>query len=546
MLLNPKTPLVFGIVATAALAGYLFVRDPIPGSLSLAHARVIPETDIHSCKQCHAPEGLTAGCLTCHTEIAGQLDANEGYHAFLAQDQTFRCAACHLEHHGEAFPLVSTLSWPDGDPNAFDHPQCAYELSGRHDELTCAECHEDKLTKRFALPDFPQWPRTSTFLGLTQDCLACHVDVHAWPSERACLDCHDQTAFDPAPLFHHDDVFVLEGEHAKTDCAGCHQTPDGDHQQSDASQRTPGMLPYYKVAGETCEACHPNPHRTVWSMDCQGCHLGRDAEWREGTRGMNVETHAPTGFDLTGDHVAVACAECHPEDLNYAMRYPDPNSDNYQRQLTNCEGCHEDVHAAAMDTACVTCHTTGGWKGENLLFDHNRDTTFALDAAHGGLACQECHAADDLTYRADGTECQACHQVEADALRGQAQQLQIEPDPHFERVACTDCHDMSVARQSMASHAQRCADCHNDQYAQLAYDWERSFQRRRSAIERLVEQRADAPANEVATDLSEAAQCGLHHLHLTQQLYDRILERLKAEESEEPTPPEENATWTGL
>ena len=534
MLLHLKTPLVFGIIATAALAGYLFVYHPLPDSLSRAHAQIIPGTDIHSCDQCHTSEGLTAGCLACHTEIAGQLDAEQGYHAFLAEGQLLRCASCHPEHHSAAFPLVSVLSWPDGDPNAFDHPHCDYQLTGRHDQLACAECHEAKQTEIFALPDFPQYPRPSTFLGLSQECRACHVDVHAWPSEKACLDCHDQTAFDPASAFKHEDVFVLEGVHAGIDCVGCHPSPDGAGAETATADRTPGSLPFHKITGQTCEECHPSPHRTTWGAGCESCHLGRDTEWQEGMRKVDVATHEPTGFALSGKHAIVSCAECHPEDQDYAQRYPDPKAVDYQRQPDTCQGCHEDVHLSKLDSACATCHQTSGWKDGDLLFDHDRDTAFALDAVHRGLSCQECHAAEDLTYRAEGTECAACHKVQAEAMRGQARQLQIDPDPHFGRVACLDCHDMNTAKQSMASHAQRCADCHNGQYMQLAYQWAQTLQQRHSDAEQLAERASGTRKREIEADLSEAIDCGLHHLHLTLRLYDHLLETLPAGEGEMP------------
>lgn len=523
MLLSPKAPLIVGIIATAALAGYLFVRHPLPESLSHAHAQVMPGTDIHSCDQCHTAEGLTAGCLACHKEIAGQLDSDKGYHAFLARDASFRCAACHPEHHGRMFPLVSVLSWPDRDPNAFDHSYCDYQLTGRHDELACAECHEGKLEQIFALPDYPEYPRSSTFLGLTQECLACHVDVHAWPSERACLDCHDQTAFDPASAFRHDDVFVLEGVHAKTECAECHPMPEDDSEKPEEKERMPGALPFHKATGETCEECHPSPHYTTWEAGCESCHLGRDDRWHEGARRMDVATHEPTGFALNGDHVAVSCQECHSQDRDYVERYPNPQTEGYQRQSNTCQGCHEDIHSGQLDHSCSTCHQTSGWKGQDLLFDHDCDTSFALDAVHKGLSCQECHIAEDLTYRAEGTDCAACHEVQARALQGQSRPLQVEPDPHFGRVACMECHDMNVPRQSFASHAQHCAECHNDQYAKLAYRWAQTLQQEQSA----VEQRVDVTKDDLHADLAEARQCGFHHLHLTLLLYDRLSEAPK-------------------
>ena len=544
MLLNPKTPLAFGLVATAALAGYLFMRHPLPGPLSRAHAQVVPGIDIYTCRRCHADEGLTAGCLACHTEIAAQLDTEQGYHAFLSKDEKFRCARCHLEHQGRAFPLVSALSWPAGDPNTFDHPHCDYQLTGSHDQLACAACHEDERTQAFSLPDFPEHMRTSTFLGLSQDCVACHVDVHAWPSEKPCLDCHNQMAFDPAALFHHDDVFVLEGVHAETNCAECHPRPAEAPTEKDELVQTPGALPFHQVTGETCEQCHPTPHRTTWEAGCETCHLGRDVAWHEGTRGVDVATHEPTGFALTGDHTIVSCAECHPQDQDYAQRYPDPTAAGYQRHLETCQGCHDDVHAGKMDHTCITCHQTNGWTGADLLFEHDRDTAFALDTVHRRLACQDCHPADDLTYPAAGTECQDCHEVQANALRGQARHLQMDPDPHFNRVACIDCHDMNVPTQSMASHAQRCAECHNDQYAPLAYRWAETLQQQRTAVQRLVAQRPDLAAEGLQIALQEAEECGLHHVQLTRRLYDRLLESRSPDERRARQSEREGDTWT--
>ena len=91
----------------------------------------------------------------------------------------------------------------------------------------------------------------------------------------------------------------------------------------------------------------------------------------------------------------------------------------------------------------------------------------------------------------------------------------------------------------MASHARRCAECHNDQYAQLAYQWAQTLQQRQTAVERLAQRLDAALAGEIRTDLDEAVDCGFHHLHLTRQLYDRLLETLPAQESTGPQPQKE-------
>ena len=544
MLLNPKTPLVFGIAATAALAGYLLVRDPLPEALSGAHALIMPGHDIQMCERCHTAECLTAGCLTCHTEIAGQLEAEQGYHAFVARSETLRCARCHPEHHGNGFSLISALSWPGGDRNAFDHPQCNYRLTGRHEELACEDCHKDKRTEAFHLPEYPDHPRMQTFLGLAQDCLACHVDVHAWPSPKACLDCHDQTAFDPASGFRHEEVFPLEGVHAETDCAGCHTVPATDANGPAPEQRTPGSLPFHKVTGETCEQCHPDPHRTRWDMECQSCHLGRDPQWREGTRGLSAETHKPTGFPLTDAHMAVSCEKCHPASGDYAQRFPDPKTEGYQRHPQTCQGCHEDVHGGKLDHACSACHRESGWTGGHLTFNHDRHTTFKLDAVHKGLSCHECHAPEDKTYRAEGSECAACHQDQADAFNGRARRLHVEADPHANRLACTDCHDMDAPRQYMDRYARRCADCHNNQYGQLAYQWAQVLQRRHSLAERLLSSRTEGVSEQLRQELDAAQECGFHNFTLTRRLYDDLIEALQRRDGGASSA-EEATSWTG-
>ncbi len=74
----------------------------------------------------------------------------------------------------------------------------------------------------------------------------------------------------------------------------------------------------------------------------------------------------------------------------------------------------------------------------------------------------------------------------------------------------------------MDNYARRCADCHNDQYAQLAYQWAQALQRRQAAIEQLMAARDGAWLEQIRKDLWEAKESGFHNLHLTRQLYDRM------------------------
>ena len=78
----------------AGLVMAVAFHSPMPGDLSAAHAQVTGLTWFWSCDRCHAAEGLAAGCLSCHGEIGDQLEYQEGYHAWLLDDQATSCTPC--------------------------------------------------------------------------------------------------------------------------------------------------------------------------------------------------------------------------------------------------------------------------------------------------------------------------------------------------------------------------------------------------------------------------------------------------------------------
>jgi hypothetical protein len=135
------------------------------------------------------------------------------------------------------------------------------------------ECHQDKLGRTFSLAQFPDHRRTHTFLGLTQNCLACHVDVHAWPSEKALPECHDQTVFSPASGFRHDKVFVLEGVHAGTIAPVAMLPPHRPVRRLEGAICGEGDAGSLRSQNhrQDLQQCHPDLHRTRWDLECQAC-----------------------------------------------------------------------------------------------------------------------------------------------------------------------------------------------------------------------------------------------------------------------------------
>jgi len=451
ILLDPRAPLVFGVVMIGGLGVYLVLSHSMPGPLASPHAEVICGTGLDTCRTCHAREGLTTGCLTCHEEIGDQINSNKGYHALLVHEGHLDCSPCHSEHLGSSFPLVSTLSWQGRDPNDFEHAHVPFTLTGAHDRLACDACHVGKLARPFALPGFPTHARRSTYLGLTQDCADCHEDVHAGRLAGSCQLCHGQEAFRPAVRFRHDDYFVLEGPHARVGCSECHPAAASSNRPKSQVEDVKDMRAAFdKVKGTACADCHQTPHRTRWPGDCTVCHLAADETWAKGIRGVQPQTHALTGFPLDEAHATVACEKCHATGLDYGQRYPDPKAAGYVRQPKTCEGCHADPHGGQFRDRypnCTDCHAAAQFTPAQFDAARHADT-YPLRGSHVAVACVKCHPADPNTgvrrFTLVPRQCDACH---ADPHKGQFL---------ARHAQCTDCHEEErfvPARYGITTHA---------------------------------------------------------------------------------------------
>ncbi|MFN0059687.1 MAG: hypothetical protein ACKVX7_14615 [Planctomycetota bacterium] len=490
MLLHPRTLLLVGGLSLAGLGHLLFVASPLPGNLAQAHSRIAGLTDSTSCATCHRAGGVNDGCLSCHTEIATQLNERSGYHHYLLADEPRQsCGDCHAEHNGHDFPLISDISWGAQTAAAFRHPHVDFGLHGKHDTLACEKCHTPDL--KLVLPGFATLPRDETLLGLSQDCRACHADFHTDGLTPPCGACHGQDSFQPPVHFDHAVHFPLTGGHAKLSCDNCHRFPASTPVPAVASDHTlavnvtpalshppaPSRLlpfPFDDVRGGTCGECHPTPHRVDFSEACEVCHSTHDPVWTNAATAMTPERHASTGFRLDPPHAEVACIGCHPADLVFKERHPDPRAPGYERRQDNCQGCHTDAHGGQFrgrHDGCLDCHDPHAFTPP--IFGHAAHARlFALTGAHAAASCDACHKKESaLAVRQFvGTphECQVCHQ-----------------DPHAGQFSvelasgdCNSCHDgtsttFSIrpfdhqARTGFAltgAHAQAdCVGCHREQ-----------------------------------------------------------------------------------
>lgn len=388
-------------------------------ALTGAHARA-------KCDQCHAPLAANAG----------------GPRDFRVAEQA--CAACHADAHRGEFALAAaargepapgcaechgTESFSGVDHKSFEHARrTSFALLGAHERASCESCHPvvaatSFLERRVAFA-------SERFPGDPNRCDTCHVDVHdgvfdskSGPIEvdgrATCARCHDVERFrgDAARGFDHGlfTGFALEGGHARASCEACHGK-GGERALGRVREHFPGRP-------ERCETCHADPHGGRFT----NANAPSSIDGREGcARCHNVQSfgaistrdfdHAQwTGFALNAAHASTACEACHVPTADAGGR-----TRLGRAAGATCAACHADPHAGQFVVAgssdCAKCHVDAGSFAE-LVFDHDRDSRFPLDARHADLACAACHRPVEAgrgtsvtRYKPLGVECIDCHQ----------------------------------------------------------------------------------------------------------------------------------------
>jgi hypothetical protein len=153
----------------------------------------------------------------------------------------------------------------------------------------------------------------------------------------------------------------------------------------------------------TCESCHKDHHDRRFAefmkeKSCDACHV--TSLWKT----IKFD-HGVTSFPLIGQHVSVACSQCHAK--------------GYKGIGRECADCHTDPHAGQFSdkgkTDCARCHTPIGRR--TLVFRHDIQSTFALTGVHAKVECGACHKPEMrngkliVHYKPLSSKCESCHQV---------------------------------------------------------------------------------------------------------------------------------------
>ncbi|MCP4500193.1 MAG: hypothetical protein GY822_09565 [Deltaproteobacteria bacterium] len=422
-----------------------------PGKRIKGHAAL-------DCNKCHTSgSGLERRkCLSCHEHkpLAKRIRQGEGLHSTSRFKKN--CEECHSEHKGRSY---NPIDWhPVGGMKRFDHGLSGYELEGAHRRVSCKECH----TNRFK-------SGRVKFLGLTQDCLSCHDDVHRFEKTHklltSCQICH---SFDARTVvrakglvrFKHKKVsdFPLSGKHKLTKCTDCHSSTKN-----------------FKIRDnpERCVDCHKDIHKNVYtqkSRDCKACHSDQKLKFSSKT---NWNHNKKTDFKLRGKHKRISCKQCHGGKSAMKM---------------SCVACHKDDSVHIVNNKdrfkgrdCSQCHTDNTFE-KDIRFAHRKETGFTLNGKHASVDCAACHrkkpkaeikTAVDTFERFKTEKCASCH------IHQDAHKKKFHDRPHL----CEKCHvpgdikrfrnpDHRILSSSFAkqgAHAPlACDSCHGEALKNLS------------------------------------------------------------------------------
>ncbi len=180
------------------------------------------------CFSCHVSEDrwefrdIGSYCIDCHQDVHEDVISEKYY-------PENDCVRCH-----------NSESWASID---FDHNLTEWPLVGKHQEVSCRECHFDMEQGSNDTP-------VQIFNLLDNQCITCHENIHgdqfAINGVTDCIRCHDSFSWFPNQFDHNTTAFPLDGAHAEVDCRACHipQIQDGK------------IVTDFKIESFECIDCH--------------------------------------------------------------------------------------------------------------------------------------------------------------------------------------------------------------------------------------------------------------------------------------------------
>lgn len=333
-----------------------------------------------------------------------------------------------------------------------DCNQCHSKFEKNRQDKLCLACHDHKDVAE----DIKQGKGFHGRLGKK--------------SRTSCKQCHREhkgrdvsiVVLSKGTFNHNNTDFVLKGRHRTVACGACHK-------QKEKYRQAPGR----------CIDCHEKVdiHKGDLGKKCETCHV--PSGWKK----SGFDHDKDTKFALKGKHAKTSCALCHIDN-------------RYKKTPRQCSQCHglNDVHQGRYGKKCETCHSSKKWK--ETLFNHERDTKYALQGKHKKIKCDQCHTGyiykqklgktcischrnDDVHKNSNGNKCEQCHfstgwkksKFDHDRktefpLKGKHKQIRCQAchkGKTKEKTSskCIACHKHNDVHEKQMG--KQCEQCHNSQ-----------------------------------------------------------------------------------
>ena len=220
--------------------------------------------DKGDCKSCHSVNGFIPVTFTIERHNKETRFVLIASHSTLPcsdchktkKDEIFHwdeliCETCHADKHGKQFADASgktmcndchkPTEWKD---LKFDHNKTRFKLIGKHADVNCEKCHNEKFSTAGSL--------FVKYRGTPVDCASCHKDIHMGQFANSngfvdCAKCHTPHGWKNLKFNHNrDSRFKLTGAHKNLDCFRCHKTEISNGIE----------FVRFKPLPVNCEGCH--------------------------------------------------------------------------------------------------------------------------------------------------------------------------------------------------------------------------------------------------------------------------------------------------
>jgi hypothetical protein len=440
------------------------------------------------------------------------------------------CILCHFKIDEEGNNIAQCIICHDPpvtdstrtEPPKYDHTRVLVQ------KVECIKCHGTMVVGDGAVPRercyachwerdrLEQFHNTDLMHAkhITEnkiECDRCHLSMQHKSVQREqampeCQTCHTD--------FHtmQKDLFVGHGGVGVSDrpnpmyekglsCQGCHVLHGGG-----GDLHLNGNT--FTASGESCEPCHGKGYNRL----LQNWNKTINEKVVVMRQALADAKQIRTSSSARPEKLAVADSLFRAAQYNYEMVHLGKPIHNIVYANELLEAAHDQLATyfttlapdyqlkplgrseQVIPTGCVNCHI--GIEGVDvqiygLTYSHQRHIVKA------GLDCTRCHSnqrrhGELVVQRKDclschhsqaERQCGYCHTAQEEVLRGESTSLPIEePDIMYAaEVQCRDCHEMpdgSITRPV----PQRCADCHDNDYAETQREWLAEFATLRQSV----------------------------------------------------------------